>query len=149
MMAKKKLNPPFDWESWYQACGGRDDHTLQASKIVAKIYNEQALKFTGFVESTTRPFGSPDQASKFVKTVAKGAGAAAVGIAKIEPSDVYDGRSVNEITPSLLDNACCGSISRPHPHRKVVWSVVVSTMIWEQFALRLLMPFVSADILLG
>ena len=70
MMAKKKLNPPFDWESWYQACGGRVDHTLQASKIVAKIYNEQAPKFTGFVESTTRPFGSPDQASKFVKTVA-------------------------------------------------------------------------------
>ena len=96
MMAKKKLNPPFDWESWYQACDGRVDHTLQASKIVAKIYNEQAPKFTGFVESTTRPFGSPDQASKFVKTVAKGAGAAAVGIAKIEPSDVYDGRSVNE-----------------------------------------------------
>ncbi|MCS5584320.1 MAG: hypothetical protein NZ777_12480, partial [Pseudomonadales bacterium] len=88
--------PPFDWESWYEACGGRIDHTPQASKIVAKVYNEQAPKFTGLVENAMRPFGSPDQASQFVKDVAIGAGAAAVGIARIEPGDVYDGRSIKE-----------------------------------------------------
>ena len=88
--------PPFDWESWYEACGGRVDHTPQASKIVAKGYNEQAPKFTGLVENAMRPFGSPDQASQFVKDVAIGTGAAAVGIARIEPGDVYAGRSIKE-----------------------------------------------------
>jgi len=95
-MVGKTQKPPFDWESWYQACGGRVDHTPQASKIVAKIYNEQAPKFTGHVESTTRPFDSSDQASQFVKDLAIEAGAAAVGITRIEPADVYEGRSVDE-----------------------------------------------------
>ena len=94
-MAGKTQKPPFDWESWYQACGGRVDHTPQASKIVAKIYSEQAPRFTGSIESTTRPFDSSDQASQFVKDVAIEAGAAAVGITMITPSDVYHGKNVD------------------------------------------------------
>ena len=84
-MAKKTQKPPFDWESWYQACGGRIDHTPKASEIVARINTEQGPKFTGSVECSARPFGTPDQASQFVKDFATEAGAAAVGITRIEP----------------------------------------------------------------
>mgnify|MGYP003302494718 CR=1 FL=1 len=95
-MAETTQKPPFDWESWYQACGGRIDHTPQASQIVEKIYNEQAPHFTGVVEGAVRPFDSPGHATQFVKDTAIAAGAAAVGIARIEPADVYEGRSVDE-----------------------------------------------------
>ena len=95
-MAKKTQKPPFDWESWYEACGGRIDHTPKASEIVARISSEQGPKFTGSVECSARPFGTPDQASQFVKECATEAGAAAVGITRIEPSDIYEGRSVDE-----------------------------------------------------
>ncbi len=95
-MARNESNPPFDWQAWYAACGGRVDHTPGASEIVAEIYTKQSLEFQGPAAEERTPFDTASQAAEFVKAAARAAGAAAVGITRIEPSDVYHGRTVSE-----------------------------------------------------
>ena len=95
-VTEKESTPPFDWEAWYEACGGRVDHTPGASKIIAEIYNTQSLAFEGPAAEKKIPFKTEQQAADFVKAAARTAGAAAVGITRIEPSDIYQGRTVSE-----------------------------------------------------
>ncbi len=86
--------PPFAWEDWYAAVGGRTIAIDRVSEYLRQIYEEQEPRFTGPVAAEQRRFASPDAASTHLKARALDFGADIVGICEIEPSDVYTGRSV-------------------------------------------------------
>jgi epoxyqueuosine reductase len=88
--------PPFDWEAWYAARGGRSIDIPVTEEIIERIYAEQAPRFDLPASGVLRPFDSAEEAAAFVKKVARDAGAHEVGIARIQPSDVYRGRAVSE-----------------------------------------------------
>jgi epoxyqueuosine reductase QueG len=86
--------PPFAWEDWYAAVGGRTIAIDRVSEYLRQIYEEQEPRFTGPVAAEQRRFASPDAASRHLKARALDFGADIVGICEIEASDVYSGRSV-------------------------------------------------------
>jgi hypothetical protein len=88
--------PPFSWEEWYAAVGGRSIRIEQVSEYLEKIYNDQYLRFDGPVASPRHEFASPEDAAHQLKSAATECGADIVGICEIEPSDVYRGRTVSE-----------------------------------------------------
>jgi ferredoxin len=90
-------NPaPFQWEDWYGAVGGRSIHIDEVDAIKDRITNDQVPRFTGGVAEQQRRFTSADEAARWVKERARHHGADMVGIARVEPSDIYAGRQVNE-----------------------------------------------------
>jgi len=88
--------PPFDWEAWYAAVGGRTISIAEVNALLRQIYEEQYPRFDGPVAAERRDLGSPEEAAAHLKQKAVEFGADAVGICLIEPSDVYRGRTVNE-----------------------------------------------------
>ena len=88
--------PPFAWEDWYAAVGGRSIRIEEADDILRRIYNDQQPRFQGPVAEARRAFASPDAAAEHLKARALEFGADIVGICEIEPSDVYQGRTVTE-----------------------------------------------------
>ena len=88
--------PPFAWEQWYAAAGGRTIHIDEASAYLQKIYDDQYPRFDGEVAPARRAFPSPEDAAAHLKARALELGADIVGICEIEPSDVYRGRTVTE-----------------------------------------------------
>lgn len=86
--------PPFAWEAWYEAVGGRSMHIDKASEYLRLIYEEQEPRFTGDVAQHQHEFASPADASAHLKERALAFGADIVGICEIEPTDVYAGRTV-------------------------------------------------------
>lgn len=88
--------PAFSWESWYAAVGGRTIDISEVQSISSMIRDEQGPLFYGPVAEQAKPFSSPSQASSWVKMTAKELGADIVGVCRIEPSDIYRGRTVSE-----------------------------------------------------
>jgi len=86
--------PPFAWEDWYDAVGGRSIAIEEVSMYLRRIYDDQYRRFDGAVAPVRRHFTSPEDASRHIKDQALACGADLVGICEIEPSDVYRGRTV-------------------------------------------------------
>lgn len=88
--------PPFAWEAWYEAAGGRSIQIDKVSEYLRLIREEQEPRFTGPVAEQPHVFASPEAASAELARVARACGADLVGVCEIEPSDVYRGRTVTE-----------------------------------------------------
>ncbi len=88
--------PPFQWEDWYAAVGGRTIAIDEVDQILRKIYDDQYRRFDGPVAPIQRRFESTADAARHVKEQATAFGADIVGICRIEPSDVYEGRAITE-----------------------------------------------------
>ncbi|MEO8256286.1 MAG: hypothetical protein ABI868_02975 [Acidobacteriota bacterium] len=88
--------PPFAWEEWYAAVGGRSIRIEEANVYLQKIYDDQYSRFEGPVAPVRHDFASAADAAQHVKNKAVEFGADIVGIAPIEPSDIYRGRTVPE-----------------------------------------------------
>lgn len=86
--------PEFAWNAWYEAVGGRKIAIPEVDTIIREIYEEQAPRFRGEPADEVRPFASPEEAAGTIKELAREFGADIVGICRIEPSDIYTGRTV-------------------------------------------------------
>lgn len=86
---------PFDWEGWYGAVGGRTIDIPEATMWMRRIHDEQYPRFDGPVSTIRRDFASPADASHWVKELARTHGADIVGICRVEPADIYAGRTVS------------------------------------------------------
>lgn len=87
--------PPFAWDDWYRSVGGRSIDIAEANEILWRIREEQVPRFHGPVAETQIPFRNPAEAAAAVKAKARALGADEVGIAGIEPGDIYRGRTVS------------------------------------------------------
>ncbi|HEY1302996.1 MAG TPA: hypothetical protein VGF24_05580 [Vicinamibacterales bacterium] len=88
--------PPFAWDDWYEAVGGRSIRIREVDDLLQQIYDGQYARFHGPVAETRHSFASPAEASQHIKDKALEFGADIVGICEIEPNDVYRGRAVTE-----------------------------------------------------
>jgi hypothetical protein len=88
--------PPFQWDTWYQAVGGRTISIDEVNALLQKIHGEQYPRFDGPVAPQRHDFASPEAAAAHLKQKALEFGADIVGICEIEPSDVYRGKTVTE-----------------------------------------------------
>jgi epoxyqueuosine reductase QueG len=86
----------FQWDAWYASVGGRSIHIAEVDKYLQQIREYQYPRFTGAVNPQKTLFASNQEASQFIKNTARTLGADEVGIAMIEPSDVYKDRVINE-----------------------------------------------------
>jgi epoxyqueuosine reductase len=88
--------PAFSWDEWYARVGGRSIHIDEVDGYLREIRELQYPRFDGPVAPERRVFESEADAAADVKAKARELGADIVGICRIEPSDVYRGRSVSE-----------------------------------------------------
>ena len=88
--------PPFAWDDWYALVGGRSIRVEAVDDYLHKIYQDQYARFHGEPARTKLKFGSPAAASDHLKKKAVEFGADIVGICRIEPADVYQGRVIAE-----------------------------------------------------
>ena len=88
--------PAFQWEEWYAAVGGRSIRPAQVNAYLTQIRDEQCARFEGPVAPQRHLFASPKAAAEHLKQKAVEFGADIVGICEIEPSDVYQGRTITE-----------------------------------------------------
>ncbi|MFM7156694.1 MAG: hypothetical protein ACKO0Y_02645, partial [Bacteroidota bacterium] len=86
----------FQWDSWYESVGGRTIQIKEVDEYLQHIREFQYPRFTGEVNPEQTQFASPEEASNYIKHLARTLGADEVGIACIEPSDIYKGRHVTE-----------------------------------------------------
>jgi epoxyqueuosine reductase QueG len=86
----------FQWDAWYASVGGRSIHIAEVDKYLQQIREYQYPRFTGAVNPQKTLFASNQEVSQFIKNTARTLGADEVGIAMIEPSDVYKDRVINE-----------------------------------------------------
>lgn len=84
----------FQWDAWYASVGGRSIHIVEVDEYLKQIREYQYPRFTGEVNPQKTLFASNQEASQFIKNSARSLGADEVGIAMIEPSDVYKGRVI-------------------------------------------------------
>ncbi len=96
MLGLETSPPAFKWDAWYQAVGGRSIAIEEVDSLLAKIMEEQYPRFNGTVNPDKTLFNSPNEAAQAVKQKALELGAGDVGIAVIEPSDIYKGREITE-----------------------------------------------------
>ena len=91
------LQPPaFHWDEWYGSIGGRQINITEVDTILHDIKVFQYPRFTGEVNPDRTHFDDPAQAAQAIKQKAFELGADEVGVAAIEASDVYKGRTVTE-----------------------------------------------------
>jgi epoxyqueuosine reductase QueG len=96
-MTSSETSPPaFLWEQWYNAAGGRQVDIKEVNAILGQIREHQQPRFNGPVNPTRTHFDTPAMAAESLKQKARALGADEVGIAEIEPSDIYKGREVKE-----------------------------------------------------
>src|SRR5262249_1090574 len=88
--------PAFGWEDWYNSVGGRTIKIAEVDNILFQIREYQYPKFKGEVNSQQTVFENTSKASESIKQKAFALGADEVGIAEIEPTDIYKGREINE-----------------------------------------------------
>ena len=88
--------PPFQWEDWYKSVGGRTISIAEVNSLLKQIHQDQYLRFDGEAAPERCEFTSPQEAAAHLKEKALEFGADIVGICKIEPSDVYRGKTVTE-----------------------------------------------------
>ena len=86
--------PAFAWDDWYAAVGGRSIRIDAVDDYLRQIREDQQPRFTGPVAATRHVFDSPSDAAAHLKHRALEFDADIVGICEIEPSDVYEGRTV-------------------------------------------------------
>ncbi|MFN5007120.1 MAG: hypothetical protein ACK5GO_06465, partial [Ignavibacteria bacterium] len=86
----------FQWDAWYASVGGRSIHIAEVDEYLKQIREYQYPRFTGEVNPQKTTFTNEQEASKYIKNKARVLGADEVGIAMIEPSDVYKGRVIHE-----------------------------------------------------
>lgn len=90
------MTPAFNWDKWYESVGGRSIKIEDADKLLKQIKEEQYPRFHGEIASVKFPFTSPEHATLLIKEKAREFGADEVGVALIEPSDIYKGRTIEE-----------------------------------------------------
>jgi ferredoxin len=88
--------PAFNWNEWYASAGGRTIKIEKVDELLKTIKEIQYPKFEGDVNTEVTYFNSPEEAASLIKSKAFEFGADEVGIAPIEPSDIYKGRIVEE-----------------------------------------------------
>ncbi|MBL7811226.1 MAG: hypothetical protein JNL57_03295 [Bacteroidetes bacterium] len=88
--------PAFKWDDWYAAVGGRSISIDEVNELLKEIHQDQYTRFEGPVAGEKHVFDSAEIASAHLKEKAKEFGADLVGVALIEPSDIYKGRTVTE-----------------------------------------------------
>lgn len=88
--------PPFSWDDWYNSVGGRSINIADVNDTLHKIKEYQYPEFIGPVNPQRTTFESDVAAADAVKNKARELGADEVGIALIEPTDIYKDRTVNE-----------------------------------------------------
>ena len=86
----------FNWDAWYESVGGRSIRIEQVDQLLAKIREDQYPQFDGEVNPSRTVFERAEDAAANIKARALDLGADEVGIAVIEPSDIYAGREVAE-----------------------------------------------------
>jgi ferredoxin len=96
MKSAENSPPAFSWEDWYNSVGGRTIKIAEVDAILYQIREYQYPKFKGEVNNQQTVFETAEEASEAVKQQAFALGADEVGIAAIEPSDIYKGREINE-----------------------------------------------------
>lgn len=96
-MKGSEISPPaFGWDDWYASVGGRTIKIAEVDAILQQIKEYQYPKFKGSVNTQQTFFESTEKASEAIKQKAFALGADEVGVAEIEPSDIYRGREVKE-----------------------------------------------------
>lgn len=88
--------PAFKWDEWYASIGGRKINIREVDEILNQIKTEQYPRFSGPVSNKKVNFNNPGEASQTIKNKALELGADEAGIAEIEPSDIYQGRAIQE-----------------------------------------------------
>ena len=88
--------PAFGWDDWYSSIGGRSIHIAEVDFILQQIREYQYPLFTGEVNPQKTVFESSAEASTEIKKMAFALGADEVGVAEIEPSDIYKDRVISE-----------------------------------------------------
>jgi len=88
--------PPFSWQDWYDAVGGRTISIDEVNKYLKDIYEDQYERFEGEASAQKHIFTSPAEAAEVIKKKAAEFGADIAGICEIEPSDVYRGKTITE-----------------------------------------------------
>jgi ferredoxin len=111
-------NPAFDWEAWYAAAGGRREPIPEVSALLTAIYEGQYPRFEGELAPERIDLGDPILASAEIKEQARRLGADIVGIARVEPSDLYRGRSSPHPLAIVLGKAMRYSEFRVVPSRE-------------------------------
>lgn len=96
MQAAETSPPAFSWDDWYKSVGGRTIKIAEVDDILFRIREYQYPKFKGEVNERQTVFEDSIKASGAVKQKAFAFGADEVGIAEIEPTDIYRGREVQE-----------------------------------------------------
>ncbi len=96
MQAAPTSPPAFRWDDWYLSVGGRTIKISEVDDILQQIKEFQYPNFHGAVNARQTVFESIDEASANIKQKAFALGADEVGIAEIEPADIYQGREVHE-----------------------------------------------------
>ncbi len=96
-MKSSETSPPaFHWDEWYKAIGGRRIAIKEVDDYLQQIREYQYPRFTGVVNSSRTIFDSPESAALAIKEKARELLADEVGVAEIEPTDIYKGREVKE-----------------------------------------------------
>jgi epoxyqueuosine reductase len=88
--------PAFSWDAWYAKVGGRSIQIDAVDEYLREIRELQYPRFDGPVAPERRAFRDGAEAAADLKAKARALGADIVGICRIEPSDVYRGRTVTE-----------------------------------------------------
>ncbi|MBI3509801.1 MAG: hypothetical protein HY064_03995 [Bacteroidetes bacterium] len=88
--------PAFNWDLWYAAVGGRSIKIPEADVILKNIKEGQYARFEGEISHDRYVFRNSTEAARMIKIKAKMLGADEVGIAAIEPTDIYRGRMIDE-----------------------------------------------------
>jgi epoxyqueuosine reductase len=88
--------PAFSWDDWYNSVGGRSIHIKEADDILYQIKEYQYPQFNGEVNKQRTHFENSRLAADAIKKKAFELGADEAGIAEIEPSDIYKGRTIKE-----------------------------------------------------
>jgi ferredoxin len=96
MESHKKSPPAFNWDAWYASVGGRSIKIDKADELLKSIKEGQYPRFDGPVAAEKRIFANENEAKEAIKQKARELGADEVGIALIESTDIYRGRSIEE-----------------------------------------------------
>ncbi|QEC68335.1 hypothetical protein FRZ67_13880 [Panacibacter ginsenosidivorans] len=96
MKGSETSAPAFSWDDWYQSVGGRTISIAEVDNILYQIKEYQYPKFKGEVNPQQTFFQNAAAASEAIKQKAFALGADEVGVAEIEPSDIYKGREIKE-----------------------------------------------------
>lgn len=96
-MNSSETSPPaFHWDEWYNSIGGRRIKIAEVDTILNEIKEYQYPRFKGTVNELRTDFASQILAAGAVKKKAFELGADEVGIAQIDPTDIYKGRVIHE-----------------------------------------------------